>query len=312
MSNTAIMTSVLQQTIQTNQSLIKMMLPAHVNIQKIMQQALLTYQSDESLQRCTPASLFLGIIKAASLGLEISNPLGEAYLLPFYNRAKDAHEAVFVPGYRGLMKLARQDENVKIIHAATIRKHDHVEINEGTPPSLIHQRVVSSEERGEIIGYQANYVMASGEPDFIVLDNKEIAKIMAASPSKSKSVWKQWPEPMGRKSALRQLSKVMPCSINLKNAIAIDTSIEAGNPEASDALFNLEGFELPDNENFQSKRISNNNQNNQAALTQKIQSAVPPPPSIPTTATKTPVSPAIEQKEEEGTGRSSYVNDMLS
>ena len=55
------------------------------------------------LQKCSVESLVAGMLQSAQFGLELGT---EAYLVPFKNRETNTTEAVFVPDWKGLVRLA--------------------------------------------------------------------------------------------------------------------------------------------------------------------------------------------------------------
>jgi recombination protein RecT len=64
--------------------------------------------ASEALQQCTPKSIAVSALRAATLGLSVDPALGKAYLVPFKN------EATLVVGYKGLIDLATRTENIGI------------------------------------------------------------------------------------------------------------------------------------------------------------------------------------------------------
>ena len=62
-------------------------------------------------------------MQAGELGLEVGGLLGEAYLVPFNNKVKHGNterwekQAQCIPGYKGLIKLARQSGEIESVSA---------------------------------------------------------------------------------------------------------------------------------------------------------------------------------------------------
>ena len=68
------------------------------------------------LQECTRDSIFSSILQASELGLDLSPPMGEGYLIPRWNGRAKVLECQFQPGYRGLVALARRSGEIAMIH----------------------------------------------------------------------------------------------------------------------------------------------------------------------------------------------------
>jgi hypothetical protein len=75
---------------------------------------------------------------AAALGLDCSGNLGSGYLVPFYNNKIRAMEATFIPGYRGLLDLARRSGEIEDIFAECVYESDEFDYELGATPRLRH------------------------------------------------------------------------------------------------------------------------------------------------------------------------------
>ena len=64
------------------------------------------------------------MMTAAQLGMEPNTPLGQAYLIPFYNNKTHCSECQFQLGYKGLIDLAYRSGEVSIIQAQVVYEHD--------------------------------------------------------------------------------------------------------------------------------------------------------------------------------------------
>lgn len=108
-------------------------LPRHITPERMTRVALNSITRNPKLLDCTPTSLFRAITEAATLGLEPDGVLGQAYLIPF----KD--EVVLVPGYKGLIDLARRSANISTLFARSVREGDFFDYREGDDPKLDHK-----------------------------------------------------------------------------------------------------------------------------------------------------------------------------
>ncbi len=75
-------------------------LPKHINPDRMARIALTAFRMTPKLAECDPRSVFAAVIQSSQLGLEIGL-MGEAHLVPFGGQCQ------LIPGYTGLMKLAR-------------------------------------------------------------------------------------------------------------------------------------------------------------------------------------------------------------
>jgi recombination protein RecT len=76
----------------------------------------------EILRKCSPESLLRSLSTSAQCGLEIGIN-GEAYIVPFFRKGS-GWQGQFIPGWRGLVKLAYQGGLVRSIGAHIVREGD--------------------------------------------------------------------------------------------------------------------------------------------------------------------------------------------
>ena len=77
-------------------------LPKHITADKMVRVALGAVRTTPQLLKCDQMSLLGAIMESATLGLEPNGVLGDAYLVPYKKVCQ------FIPGYKGLVKLAIQ------------------------------------------------------------------------------------------------------------------------------------------------------------------------------------------------------------
>lgn len=223
-------------------------LPRHLNADRMARIALTEFRKNPKLQECEPRSIFAAVIQASQLGLEIGL-MGEAHLVPFDGQCQ------LVPGYTGLMKLARQSGLVQDIYAHAVRANDKFTLKLGLERDLQHEPLsgpggfpASDEERGEITGFYAVAVFKDGSRTFQALGRKEVEAVrddsrgyQAAKRLKKESVWDTDFEAMGLKTAIRRLCKFLPKSPELATALAMDAAFERGRPQNLDMAAVIEG-----------------------------------------------------------------------
>ena len=210
-------------------------LPKHINPDRMARIALTAFRMNPKLGECDPRSIFAAVIQSSQLGLEVGL-MGEAHLVPFGNQCQ------LIPGYTGLMKLARQSGLVQDIYAHEVRENDKFTLKLGLERDLIHEPLTgpggfpaSEEERGEIVGFYAVAVFKDGSRTFVAMSRKEVERIrdnsrgyQSAKRFKKESVWDTDFAAMGMKTVIRRLCKFLPKSPELATALALEDASEKG------------------------------------------------------------------------------------
>ncbi len=178
--------------------------------------ALTVVRQSADLQRCRPESLLGALMTSAQLGLE-PGPLGEAYLVPY------GDQVTFIPGYRGLIKLAWNSGQLKNISARVVHEEDEFEYSYGLHPDLIHKPARG--DRGGITDVYAAATLLDGGAEFEVMDVGAVEAIRGRSRAGKKGPWVTDWEAMARKTAVRQLAKWLPMATVMNRAIAAEGSV---------------------------------------------------------------------------------------
>jgi recombination protein RecT len=227
-------------------------LPRHINPDRMARIALTAFRMAPKLGECDPRSVFAAVIQSSQLGLEVGL-MGEAHLVPF------GSECQLIPGYTGLMKLARQSGLVQDIYAHEVRVNDKFTLKLGLERGLEHEPLTgpggfpaSDEERGDVVGFYAVAVFKDGSRTFVAMSRKEVEKIrdnsrgyQAAKRYKKESVWDSDFVAMGLKTVIRRLCKFLPKSPELATALALDAVSEQGKAQNLDLNEVIEGNYAP-------------------------------------------------------------------
>ena len=96
----------MQQYIKQMESEIKKALPSVLTPERFTRIVLSALSTNPKLGECTPQSFLGAMMTAAQLGVEPNTPLGQAYLLPYWNSRNNCYECQFQLGYKGLLDLA--------------------------------------------------------------------------------------------------------------------------------------------------------------------------------------------------------------
>lgn len=244
-------------------------LPKHVSADRMLKIALGALRTTPKLMQCTTESLFGAIVQCSQLGLEPNTPLGHAYLIPFEKKRKqgnqwvaDKTEVQIVFGYKGLIDLARRSGQIISISAHEVCAKDHFVYQYGLDEKLEHRPAMGS--RGEIVAFYAVAKLVGGGHAFEVMSREQVDAIRDASQGykaaeqnakkynkAGDSPWHNHYAEMGRKTALRRLTKYLPISIELATAVALDN--RAGN-DAQDLGYVLTGeYQVMDSEQPQAE-----------------------------------------------------------
>lgn len=236
-----------KQFFESQKATLAAVLPRHVSPDRMLKIALGALRTTPKLMECTVESLMGAVVQCSQLGLEPNTPLGHAYLIPFEKKKKQGNEWVtekvetqIVIGYKGLIDLARRSGQVISISAHAVHANDHFDYAFGLDERLEHRPARSN--RGPVTDFYAVAKLVGGGHAFDVMSTEEVNAIRDASQNykfardKSKTVWGQHYEEMGRKTVLRRLFKYLPVSIELASAAAIDEIGAAGRSQALDTV----------------------------------------------------------------------------
>jgi recombination protein RecT len=203
-------------------------LPRHFSADRMMQITMTSLHRTPELLECDPISLIGAVIQSAQLGLEPDGVLGHAYLVPFFNGKAQRMEVQFIPGYKGLVDLARRSGQISTIYAEIVREGDVFDLAMGLDPKLVH--IPARDGGGEPIAAYAVARLKDGGAQFAFLWLHEIEKVKRSSKSSKRdsSPWNQHFEEMAKKTAIRRLCKLLPSSVELQKAVAYDELASAG------------------------------------------------------------------------------------
>jgi recombination protein RecT len=213
---------------------IAMALPRHLTPERMIRVALTAVSRSQTLQKCSPATIAGCVVQASILGLEPDGVLGEAYLVPFYNKkannGKGGYECQLIPGYQGLLKLVRNTGELKMIDVQEVCANDEFDFEKGMEPYLRHKPAVG--DRGEVLKIWAGAVLTNGGKQFEVMTLAEIEQHRDKySKSAESGPWVSSPEWMYKKTVLRKLVKLLPKSAQAQLAVALDERAEIGIPQ---------------------------------------------------------------------------------
>jgi recombination protein RecT len=191
-------------------------LPSHMNPTRMARIASTVLKQTPALARCTPESFLGALLTASQLGLE-PGPTGDAYLVPFGN------VCTFVPGYRGLIRLARNSGQLRDIWAEVVYANDTFKYTLGLHRDLIHEPAIG--DRGKPTHVYAAAELTDGGRPFVVMTAAEVEAIRGRSRAGKSGPWVTDWSAMAKKTAIKQLAKWLPLSAELSAAVNLDGSV---------------------------------------------------------------------------------------
>jgi len=212
---------------------IKNALPVHLKPERMVRMAITTVRRTPKLLECDPLTLVAGIIQASELGLELSGPLGQAYLIPRKNRG--IMEATFQIGYRGFLRLAYNTGQVSFFNARAVRSGDFFDYELGTDQFIKHRS--EAKATAPITHFYGVLRQKDGACDCEVWtladmemhrDRYRSDKFLKDKDKNYRGPWDDEFEAMGCKTMIRELSKRAPLSAELMSVAARDEYAESG------------------------------------------------------------------------------------
>lgn len=207
------------------QAAVKAVLPDHLKPERILKMALVAASRQETLYKCTQASVVKSLMTSAELGLDCSGTLGLGYLVPYWSTKAGGYECQFIPGYRGIIELAKRSNAKFQVEARTVFAGDAFAFQFGTDPFIKH--IPTHGERGDITHFYCVTRQPGMAPEFTVMTKGEVDAIRARSNSKDRNgkivgPWISDYEEMGRKTVTKRHLKYQSLSVEVQNAINVD------------------------------------------------------------------------------------------
>jgi recombination protein RecT len=202
-------------------------LPRHMTVERMQRLVTTNVRRTPQLMNADPLSLFGAIIQCAQLGLEPDTGLGQAYFVPYGRKGRQSKEVQLIIGYRGMMELARRSGMIKSIEAHVVHANDQFTYSYGLSPDLVHIPSLR-DERGAITHVYAIARLAEGLPQYEVMTKAEVDSIKKQSKAGTDGPWVTHYDQMACKTVIRRLFKYLPTSVELREAMDLDTRGEMG------------------------------------------------------------------------------------
>lgn len=223
----------MQAYIKRMEGEIKKALPSVLTPERFTRIVLSALSTNPKLQETTPESFLGAMMTAAQLGMEPNTPLGQAYLLPYYNSKKRCLECQFQLGYKGLIDLAYRSGEVSTIQAHVVYEHDKFSYAYGLEPQLEH--VPAMGDRGSPTHVYAVFRTKDGGYSFGVMSIDDVRRhAQRYSKSFENGPWQTNFEEMAKKTVLKRVLKYAPLKSDFVRGVSQDGAIHT---ELSDDMF---------------------------------------------------------------------------
>jgi len=206
-----------------NKAMLQAALPKHLTADRMIRLMQTCFRTTPKLLECDKTSVVLSIVQAAQLGLEPGTPLGQAYLIP--RKLKGVLTCTMMPGYRGLLDLARRSGKIKSVEARVVREGDEFRYAFGLTPVLEHRPLVDGTPGAMLYAYAVIH-LKDGGVQFDVMTRADIERIKEIVKKQNGGTldgpWTSHEEEMWKKTVLKRALKLAPASIEFANAAAVD------------------------------------------------------------------------------------------
>lgn len=192
-------------------------LPRHIKPERMVRVAITALTRTPKLKDCDQASFFLAMLNLSQWGLE---PDGRrAHLIPFENRKRGVMEVQLIIDYKGLVELCMRSGDVSNIHADIVCENDEFVYDRG---QLQKHLIDFKNPRGNVYAAYCLVRMKDGTEKCEVMTRDDVEAIRKRSKTGSNGPWvSDWNE-MAKKTVFRRVSKWLPLSAEVQDAIVSD------------------------------------------------------------------------------------------
>lgn len=204
---------------------IRKALPSVITPERFSRIVMSSLSANPKLAETTPQSFIGAMMVAAQLGMEPNTPLGQAYLIPFYNGKTRTLECQFQLGYKGLIDLAYRSGEVTTIQAHVVYENDEFDYSFGLDPTLKH--IPAKRDRGEPTHVYAVFRTKDGGFGFEVMSMEDVrAHAQRYSKAYSSGPWQTNFEEMAKKTVLKRALKYAPLKSDFVRGVAQDETVK--------------------------------------------------------------------------------------
>lgn len=211
-----------QDLLKKFQLKISSVVPKHVQEVVILNAVMNSVRKNPKLLNCSNGSMLSAIMCCAETGLVPDNPLQLCHLVPFKG------QVIWIPGYRGLVELARRSGEIGDVDSDVACINDEFYYERGLNQNIVHKP--NLRDRGEMTHFYAImwYLDSRIRAKFEVMTFEEVERIRDSSPGRNNDPWRLHFSEQARKTVLKRLMKTAPLSSQLALAINQDNLAETG------------------------------------------------------------------------------------
>lgn len=215
----------MQQYIKQMEGEIKKALPSVLTPERFTRIVLSALSTNPKLTECTPQSFLGAMMTAAQLGVEPNTPLGQAYLLPYWNSRQNCYECQFQLGYKGLLDLAYRSGDISVVQSQVVYENDEFSYSFGLEPELKH--IPAKADRGDPVYVYAMFRTKSDGYGYEVASIEDIrAHAQRYSKSFANGPWQTNFEEMAKKTILKRVLKYAPLKSEFVRKLVQDETIK--------------------------------------------------------------------------------------
>lgn len=181
------------------------------NRKRFVQSAVNALTKNPKLASCDKMSFFGSLMQLAQFDL---NPDGRnAHLIPY------GATCTLVIDYKGFVTLAMRCPRVSKVEAFVVYKNDHFRLVNGEVEHVVDN---PWGDRGEVVGFYAVCQFSDGTKKYETMSKDEVDAVRKRSKAANNGPWVTDYNEMAKKTVFKRLSKWLPVTPELQDAIAKD------------------------------------------------------------------------------------------
>lgn len=215
-------------------------LPKHLTPDRFVRIALTALTRTPKLAECDQYSFFNCLLNLSQFGLE---PDGRrAHLIPFENRKRNCVECQLIIDYKGLAELVMRSGQVTKLHADKVCEGDRFEYDCG---EVKKHQINIGKPRGKTLAYYAMAIYQGiQKAELMLVEDVEV--IRKRSRAGNNGPWITDFDEMAKKTVFRRLSKWLPLSSEIRDAVdGDDDTVIDVQAHPARSLVDSTPFEIP-------------------------------------------------------------------
>ena len=217
--------------------------PRGFDPERLVRVALTACVQNPALFNCSRESLMQATMQSASLGLMPDGVMGQAYLIPY------GEKATFQIGYQGILELAMRTDRIAAIIADVVHEKDKFEFHRSVAEDhFLHRPYEGDDDPGAPTHVYCIVRRKDGTASVTVLPKAKVEREHRAHSRASKAgPWVSHWEAMARKTAILVALKYEQKSTELAKAIAVEERVDQGIeiPAEAEAILEAEVVKEP-------------------------------------------------------------------